>query len=89
MLAMSAQLDPVCEHVVADMRTLSLGRRFDVVLAHEAIDYITVADLDRVGEGAWGPPPSRRRTWVQALAGYEFAVQVAQEETLEDRPPRR
>jgi SAM-dependent methyltransferase len=54
MLAMSAQLNPSCEHVVADMRTLGLGRQFDVVLAHDAIDYITsVADLARVGETAW------------------------------------
>lgn len=54
MLAMSAQLNPSCEHVVADMRTLALGRQFDVVLAHDAIDYITsVADLARVCATVW------------------------------------
>ena len=28
------------EHVQGDMRTLDLGRTFDVVLAHDAIDYM-------------------------------------------------
>jgi SAM-dependent methyltransferase len=41
MLAASARLNPECEHVVGDMRTLDLGRSFDVVLAHDAIDYMT------------------------------------------------
>lgn len=47
MLAMSARLNPGCEHVVGDMRTLALGRTFDVVLAHDAVDYMTTeADLE-------------------------------------------
>jgi len=47
MLEVSAQLNPGCEHVVGDMRTLALGRTFDVVLAHDAIDYMTTeADLE-------------------------------------------
>lgn len=46
MLASSARLNPECEHVQGDMRTLDLGRRFDLVLAHDAIDYMTSeADL--------------------------------------------
>jgi SAM-dependent methyltransferase len=54
MLAMSRQLNPECEHVEGDMRTLELGRTFDVVLAHDAIDYMTSeADLARVCDTAW------------------------------------
>jgi SAM-dependent methyltransferase len=41
MLAQSRQLNPECEHVVGDMRTLTLRREFDVVFAHDAIDYMT------------------------------------------------
>src|SRR5690606_35805351 len=40
-LASSARINPECEHVVGDMRTLALDRSFDVVLAHDAIDYMT------------------------------------------------
>ena len=49
MLAVSRQLNPECEHELGDMRTLRLGRRFDAVLVHDAVDYITTAaDLDAV-----------------------------------------
>jgi trans-aconitate methyltransferase len=41
MLAVSRQENPECEHLVADMRTARLGRRFDVVLIHDAIMYAT------------------------------------------------
>jgi SAM-dependent methyltransferase len=41
MLAVSRQLNPDCEHHLGDMRTIRLGRLFDVVLVHDAIDYIT------------------------------------------------
>jgi hypothetical protein len=40
MLAESQQLNPGVEHIEADMRTLRLGRMFDVVLIHDAIDYM-------------------------------------------------
>lgn len=54
MLAMSRRLNPECEHVEGDMRTLDLGRTFDVVLAHDAIDYMTSeTDLARVCDTAW------------------------------------
>lgn len=43
MLAVSRALNPECEHLVGDMRTLDLGRRFDVVLVHDAIMYATTA----------------------------------------------
>ncbi|HSL59741.1 MAG TPA: class I SAM-dependent methyltransferase [Acidimicrobiales bacterium] len=46
MVAVSQALNPGCEHVVADMRTMRLGRRFDAVLVHDAIEYMTTeADL--------------------------------------------
>lgn len=41
MLAVSAALNPDCEHVRGDMRSLDLGRQFDVVFVHDAIDYMT------------------------------------------------
>jgi SAM-dependent methyltransferase len=46
MLAVSRQLNPECEHLRGDMRTLRLGRTFDAVFVHDAIDYMTTeADL--------------------------------------------
>ena len=41
MLAVSQAINPDCEHVVGDMRTLRLGCTFDVVFIHDAIDYMT------------------------------------------------
>jgi hypothetical protein len=41
MLAVSHDLNPDCEHLEGDMRTLRLGRSFDVVFLHDAIDYMT------------------------------------------------
>jgi SAM-dependent methyltransferase len=41
MLAVSRTLNPDCEHLVGDMRTMRLGRAFDVVFIHDAIDYMT------------------------------------------------
>jgi len=41
MLAVSRQINPECEHIVGDMRTLDLGRQFDLVLIHDAIMYAT------------------------------------------------
>jgi SAM-dependent methyltransferase len=40
MLALSRTLNPECEHVEGDMRTLRLGRTFDVVFVHDAISYL-------------------------------------------------
>jgi hypothetical protein len=46
MLGLSRRLNPECEHVAGDMRTLRLGRSFDAVLVHDAITYMTrEADL--------------------------------------------
>jgi len=41
MLTVSRLLNPECEHIAGDMRTLRLGRLFDVVFVHDAIDYMT------------------------------------------------
>jgi SAM-dependent methyltransferase len=41
MLAVSRALNPDCEHLIGDMRVLRLGRSFDVVFVHDAIDYMT------------------------------------------------
>ncbi len=44
MLAHSRRINPECEHVEGDMRTLRLGRTFDVVMIHDAIMYATTPD---------------------------------------------
>ena len=41
MLALSRTLNPACEHLDGDMRTLRLGRTFDVVFIHDAVSYLT------------------------------------------------
>ncbi len=46
MLAVSRALNPECEHLEGDMRTLRLGRTFDAVYIHDAIMYMaTPGDL--------------------------------------------
>ena len=44
MLELSRTLNPECEHIQGDMRTLRLGSTFDVVLVHDAIAYMTTED---------------------------------------------
>lgn len=44
MLTVSGQLNPDCTHVQGDMRSVRLGRVFDAVLAHDAVDYVTSED---------------------------------------------
>jgi len=54
MLAVSRGLNPECEHVQGDMRTLRLGRLFDAVFIHDAIDYMTtLAELRQALETAF------------------------------------
>jgi SAM-dependent methyltransferase len=49
MLAVSRELNPECEHIQGDMRTVRLGRTFDAVFVHDAIAYMTTAqDLHQV-----------------------------------------
>jgi SAM-dependent methyltransferase len=44
MIAVSRKLNPECEHLEGDMRTMNLGRTFDAVFVHDAIAYMTSAD---------------------------------------------
>ena len=44
MLAVSRALNPVCEHIEGDMRTVRLGRLFDAVFVHDAVAYMTSED---------------------------------------------
>ncbi len=44
MLTLSRELNPDCEHVLGDMRTLRLGRTFDAVFVHDAVMYLTTED---------------------------------------------
>src|SRR5687767_1380764 len=37
MLAVSRTVNPDCEHIQGDMRTVRLGREFDVVFVHDAV----------------------------------------------------
>ena len=54
MLAHSRALNPECEHVQGDMRTVRLGRQFDAVFVHDAVCYMTTeADLRAAIETAW------------------------------------
>jgi SAM-dependent methyltransferase len=39
MLAVCSRLNPTCEQLPGDMRTVRLGRLFDIVLVHDAICY--------------------------------------------------
>jgi SAM-dependent methyltransferase len=41
MLALSRRLNPECEHIQGDMRSIRLGRVFDCVLVHDAVSYMT------------------------------------------------
>lgn len=44
MLEVSRRLNPECEHVEGDMRDLRLGREFDAVFVHDAVDYMLTED---------------------------------------------
>lgn len=53
MLAISRALNPECEHLEGDMRSLRLGRQFDAVFVHDAVDYMTsLHDLGQALETA-------------------------------------
>jgi SAM-dependent methyltransferase len=54
MLDISRSLNPECEHIQGDMRTLRLGRLFDAVFIHDAIMYmVTAGDLRQAIETAF------------------------------------
>lgn len=49
MLRLSRRLNPSVTHHVGDMRSIRLGKKFDVVLVHDAISYmLTPTDLTRL-----------------------------------------
>ena len=51
MLEVSRVLNPECEHIEGDMRTVRLGRVFDCVFVHDAVVYMTSeSDLRRAIE---------------------------------------
>jgi SAM-dependent methyltransferase len=54
MLEVSRALNPECEHIEGDMRTVRLGRAFDCVLIHDAVVYMTTeSDLRKAMETAF------------------------------------
>jgi SAM-dependent methyltransferase len=54
MLAHSRLLNPECEHLEGDMRTVRVGRQFDCVFIHDAVCYMTtVEDLRQAIDTAW------------------------------------
>ncbi len=44
MLGLSRSLNPECEHIQGDMRTIRLAKQFDAVFVHDAIVYMTTED---------------------------------------------
>jgi SAM-dependent methyltransferase len=44
MRRVSEALNPECEHLAGDMRTVRLGRQFDGVFVHDAVAYMTTLD---------------------------------------------
>ncbi len=77
MLRQSDKINPECEHIQGDMRTLRLDRTFDAVLIHDAIAYMTTEeDLE-----------AAIRTAAVHLAPGEMALLVPDETTeLFDAP---
>ncbi len=54
MLAISAALNPECEHMAGDMRSVRLDRQFDAVFVHDAVYYLTSEpDLERAMQTAF------------------------------------
>jgi SAM-dependent methyltransferase len=74
MLEVSRRLNPECEHLQGDMRSVRLGRLFDAVFVHDAVMYLTnEEDLKRAfvtafvhtrtGGGALFVPDCLRETY--------------------------
>lgn len=54
MLEVSRQVNPECEHVVGDIRSIRLGRTFDAVYVHDAVCHMTTeSDLRAVMQTAF------------------------------------
>ncbi len=82
MLASSRDINPTCEHLVGDMRTLRLDRTFDAVLVHDAVVYMaSEADLlaaaqtafvhTRPGGAALFAPDCVRETFRESTGLFE------------------
>jgi SAM-dependent methyltransferase len=84
MLEQSRRLNPECEHLEGDMRTLRLGRSFDAVLVHDAVCHLlrpedlaaaiaTVAAHLRPGGAAVFAPDHTRETFAstQRTGGHD------------------
>ncbi len=44
MLSVSRALNPECQHLEGDMRSIRLGRTFDAVFVHDAVAYLTTEE---------------------------------------------
>ena len=44
MLELSRRINPECEHIIGDMRTIRLDRQFDAVFVHDAVMYMITPD---------------------------------------------
>lgn len=44
MLEQSRRINPDCEHIEGDMRSVRLGREFDAVFVHDAVCYLTTRE---------------------------------------------
>jgi ubiquinone/menaquinone biosynthesis C-methylase UbiE len=54
MLQVSRKLNPECEHIQGDMRSIRLDQRFDAIFIHDAVMYVTsIQDLAAVVETAY------------------------------------
>lgn len=54
MLAVNRSVNPECEHIEGDIRSLRLGRTFDAVFVHDAVCHMTAeSDLEAVMETAF------------------------------------
>jgi SAM-dependent methyltransferase len=54
MLAVSRTMNPECDHLLGDIRTLRLGKTFDAVFVHDAVCHMTTeSDLREVMETAF------------------------------------
>jgi hypothetical protein len=78
MLAVSRRFNPECEHLQGDMRTVRLGRAFDAVFVHDAVDYNGGTDAPdgrgvRFLDWVWDPDPGD--SWV--LTEYAFLLRDA------------
>ena len=82
MLELSREVNPECDHVQGDMRTLRLGQTFDAVLIHDAVVYMTTeGELSaaaatayahtRSGGAALFVPDCLRETFVECTDDHE------------------